>query len=152
MPESTYRISMWGKLDKQKPLKPGPRTTYLKLQTDFFKNDSSITPVGEPIYRIQPIPGSKNRDPIFNAEKWNEFFVEIESPKEAALMVITLKFETGSDEGKCDGAIYFDDFAIDGPAGGGKKPAAKTVESPVESPGGSLDTLDTAEGVSQSLK
>jgi hypothetical protein len=117
MPAGRYRVSLWGRVDKKNPLAVGERPAYLKVQIEFFKEDGA-TPAGEPEYRIQPIPGSRNRDPIFTPDKWSEFFMEITTPAEAAFLVLNLSFETGSSPGKTNGVIYFDDFSINGASGG----------------------------------
>jgi hypothetical protein len=116
MPESTYRISLWGKLDNQKQFVIGERTFFLKYEFNFYKEDGT-TLAGEPLYRIQPIPGSKNRPAIFTADKWKEYFVEIKSPSDAVFLVCNVKFENGSDAGKTNGVIFIDDFNISGTAG-----------------------------------
>ena len=37
----------------------------------------------ETFYAVQPIPGSKGRDPYFHPDKWNRFYVKLETPPDA---------------------------------------------------------------------
>ena len=131
MPEAPYRINLWGKLDKKTPFVIGERTLFLKMEVNYFMDDG-VTPAGESDYRIQPIPGSKNRPPVFTAEKWNEYFVEVKSPPGAAFMVFTLKFENGSQPGKTTGIIFIDDFSISGNPGVLQTPLARPSTPPAE--------------------
>lgn len=125
---SPYRIGLWGRVDKTNPLILGDRPAYLKLKIEFFKEDGA-TPAGEAEYKLQPIPGAKNRDPIFTADTWREFFTEIKSAGDAAFMVITVKFETSSNPGKTNGIIYFDDFSIKGLPSEVKEPKSIPVDA-----------------------
>jgi len=135
-PDSSYRIGLWGRVDKKNPLVLGDRPAYLKLQIIFFKADG-VTPVGDPEFRVQPIPGGKNRDPLFTADKWNEFYTLIQSSEESAFISVNVKFETGSNPGKTNGILYVDDFTINGPAADLKDAAGKPA-----TPAGSDGTPD----------
>ncbi|MEI8341713.1 MAG: hypothetical protein WCH43_09295 [Verrucomicrobiota bacterium] len=133
VPGSPYAFKLWGRVDKKNPLTLGDRPAYLKIQIEFFAEDGT-TPAGDPEYRIQPIPGSKNRDPIFTADKWNEFSTDITTPVDAAFMVLNLMFETGSAPGKTNGLIYFDDLSISGEFSNRKLPKPKPEETEEPAP------------------
>jgi hypothetical protein len=141
MPSSPYRVSLWGRLDKTNPLILGDRQSYLRIQIEYFAADGE-TPVGDPEYKIQPLPGSKNRDPLFTADKWNEFFMDITTPADAAFIGLSLKVETGPNPGKTNGIIYFDDFSIRGEPSPLKIPKPKPEETP--EPAQSADTTGTS--------
>jgi len=133
IPSSSYHMGLWGRVDKKNPLTLGERPVYLKIQIEFFKDDGT-TGTGEPQYRIQPLPGGKDRAPMFTADKWNEFFLDIPTPVDAAFMTLTLKFETSPTPGKANGIIYFDDFSIKGDPSPLKTPKPKPEENPDTAP------------------
>jgi len=133
IPDTPYRLNFWGRVDKKNPLTLGERPAYLKIQIEFFKEDGT-TPTGDPEYRIQSLPGSKNRDPIFTADKWNEFFLEFTPPTDATFMLVNLMFETGSNPGKTNGIIYVDDFSITGEFSGKKVPPPKPEDAEETAP------------------
>ena len=87
----------------------------VKVQIDFFKADKQ-TPAGESAYSVQPMPGSRNRPPLFTENKWGEFWTEATAPAEAAFMVVTWRWQSGGDSGSINGVIYFDDASVRGPA------------------------------------
>ena len=129
---SLYRIGIWGRLDKKNPLTLGERIAFMRVQIEFFKDDGT-TSAGDAEYRIQPIPGSKNRLSLFTVEKWNEYSTEVTTPVEADFMVVKLIFETGSTPGHTNGIIFFDDFTINGEPSPLKTPKPKMEDAPESS-------------------
>jgi hypothetical protein len=119
MPDKEYRVSIWGRLPRRKPLTIDQRLGYLKLFVEFFKADRE-TPCeeGEAItMRAQPMPGSKNRPAMFTDSKWTEYYSKIESPKDAAFMRVRWQWDSPAQEGTTSGTIFFDDATIIGEPG-----------------------------------
>ena len=107
---NTYRISMWGRIDKKRPLTLDQRRPFLQLEVTFFQADGE-TQTGEAQVRTQMIPGKLDRL-VFVPLKWSEFFATVRTPDDAALMQVTFRWETTRANGVTDGMIYFDDAAI----------------------------------------
>jgi hypothetical protein len=107
---NTYHVSIWGRIDRKRPLALDQRKPYLQLEATFFKAGAEEQ-TGDPEVRTQMIPGKQDRL-IFVSGKWNEFFGNIRTPDDAALMQITFRWQTTNDAGTTDGLIYFDDAAI----------------------------------------
>ncbi len=124
LPSHPYRVGIWGRIDKERPITLAQRTPYLKLRVDWFKEDREEQ-TGEVVWKAQPIPGSKNRKPLFVAHQWNEFFATVKSPEDAAFIKITWSWETPPQEGETDGVIYFDDATILGESGPKEDPLAE---------------------------
>lgn len=115
-PEESYRVSIWGRIDKENPLALDQRVPNLKLRVDWFLADKEEQ-VGNAEYRIQPIPGSRNRVAMFSANKWSEYFANLKSPEGAAFMRVTWTWETPAQAGETHGTAYFDDATIFGEPG-----------------------------------
>lgn len=117
--ESPYTVSIWGRLDRVRPLTLDARRPHFILQVEFFGND--LTQVGDTEYRVQMIPGGviPGLGPrlIFNSSSWNQYSTDLKSPEGAAFMKISYRFEAAVEPGVVDGAIYFDDAAVDGEKG-----------------------------------
>lgn len=126
-----YRVSLWGRIDKKRPLTLDQRRPFMQLEVIFFQADGE-TQAGDPQTRTQMIPGKLNRL-VFVSSKWSEFFGEIRTPDDAALMQVTFRWETTRDEGTTDGLIYFDDAAI-ARVIGGETLAPPTPETPEPKP------------------
>ena len=139
MQSMSYRIGLWGRVGKINPLIMGDRQTFMKIQVDFLKDDGT-TLVGDPEYRIQAIPGSKNHPLLFTADKWNEYYTEINTPVEAAFLILKLSFESGSTPGKISGIIFFDDFTIQGEPSMLKTPKPMPAETPEPDPAAPVTT------------
>ena len=107
---NTYRASIWGRIDKKRPLTLDQRRPFMQLEATFFEADGE-TEVGDPQVRTQVIPGMLDRL-VFVSSKWTEFFGFVRSPDDAALMHLTFRWETTRDEGTTDGMMYLDDAAI----------------------------------------
>ena len=119
LPAQSYRVAIWGRMPKKNPLTIDDRLAYLKLFIEFFQADGE-TPCeqGEQqAMRAQPIPGSKNRPPLFTTGKWSEYFTVLKSPADAGFMKVTWRWETPAQEGAVTGMIFFDDAVIIGEPG-----------------------------------
>jgi len=135
MPDKPYRISIWGRMDKERPITLAQRSPYLKLRIDWFKTTVETNEDGEKIedreqtgevtWKAQPIPGPKNRKPLFVAHEWNEYFANVKSPEDANFIKITWYWDTPPQEGETDGVIYFDDATIQGEPGPKEDPSAE---------------------------
>jgi hypothetical protein len=118
-PGKTYRVAIWGRLPKVNPLTIEDRLAYLKLFVEFFQADGE-TPVetGEQrAMRAQPMPGSKNRPPIFTSGKWSEYFAVLKSREDACFMKVSWFWDTPAQDGAVTGTILFDDAVILGEPG-----------------------------------
>ena len=129
MQTSNYRIGFWGRVDKKFPLILSERPAYMKLQVEFFKDDG-VTMVGDGEFKIQSLPGAKDRPPLFTPEKWTEYFFEVTTPVEAAFFVFKFSVESGSNPGKTSGIIFFDDITINGESSPLKTPKPAPEETP----------------------
>ncbi len=110
-----YHVSIWGLLDKKRPITLDQRTPALRLEVEFFQADKE-TQTGEPILRTQSIPGTPTR-PLFSSERWAEFYADVTAPDDAAYMRVTWALVSPPQEGKTDGVIFLDDANIKGPPG-----------------------------------
>jgi hypothetical protein len=124
LPSHPYRVAIWGRIDKERPITLAQRSPYLKLRVDWFKEDREEQ-TGESVWKAQPIPGPKNRKPLFVAHEWKEFFATVKSPEDAAFVKITWSWETPPQEGETDGVIYFDDATLFGESGPKDDPLAE---------------------------
>ncbi len=120
--EETYRISIWGRLDRKRPLTVINSRPLLRVEAEFYQADLE-TQVGDTAYRTHQIPGSPGRI-LFESEKWSEYFTEVKTPEDAAFMKVTFRWQATGEGGEADGLVYFDDAIVQGPAG---TPAAKEV-------------------------
>lgn len=118
--DSPYRISFWGRLDRDRPLTMDERRPHILVSVEYFAADQE-TQVGDTEFRSQMIPG--NIVPgvgvrlLFSSSKWAEYYAELKSPLEAAFMKIVIMVETPRLPGVTDGVIYIDDAAIEGERG-----------------------------------
>lgn len=119
-PGKPYHVAIWGRLNKKKPLTIDQRICYLKLLVEFYTADKE-TQTGSPVFKAQPMPDSRNRPetrpPMFSAARWSEFFVNVNSPEDAAFIKITWKWESTTEDGETTGVIYFDDASLEGEKG-----------------------------------
>jgi len=111
-----YHFAIYGRVDKDNPLTKDQRLPYLKLRIDWFMADKEEQ-TGEVEWRVQPMPGSKNRKPLFVMGKWTEYFADVVSPEGAAFAKVTWFWETTPEVGSTEGVIYFDDAVIVGEPG-----------------------------------
>lgn len=119
-PGKPYHFSIWGRVDKKNPLTIDQRIPYLKLNIEWFAADKE-TVVGDPFFRAQPLPDSRNRPaqrpPMFSSTKWGEYYMDLDSPEDAAFVKVTWKWESTTEAGTTTGVMYFDDATISGEPG-----------------------------------
>jgi hypothetical protein len=109
-PANTYRVAIWGRTDKKRPLTLDQRRPYMQVEAEFFGVDAEEQ-VGEVETRTQMIPGSLNRL-LFTSNKWGQYVTNFKTPRNAAFMKVTFRWDTGREDGETDGAIYFDDASV----------------------------------------
>lgn len=112
--QEKYRLSIWGRLDRKRPLTIDQGRPMMRVQLEYFEADQA-TQVGALDYRTQMLPGGLNRI-LFVAGQWSEYFTELKTPEGAEFVKITFYWELPEKE-PADGIIYFDDAALDGPRG-----------------------------------
>ena len=112
---SAYRVSLWGRVDRKRPLALDERQPYMTLEVQYYAADR-MTKVGEPVSGSQLIPGNAipGRTPelTFRSGKWSESFAKFPSPAGAAFLRVTWTWTTPADQGETDGRIYWDDASI----------------------------------------
>jgi hypothetical protein len=106
-PKKPYRVGMWGRMDKERPLTLDQRRPFLRMQFEFYKEDEE-TSVGETEYRVMRIPGSLKRL-LFTSSQWSRAYGIVRAPSGAALMKVSYEFEVPNEDGKTDGTLFFDD-------------------------------------------
>ncbi len=115
-----YRISAWGRLDRERPIALDERRPHLVVDVEFFAADQE-TQLGSTEYRVQMIPGSivpgMGTRLLFTAGKWNEYFTEVKSPTDSAFMKVTFNFQVPKEPGETDGILYLDSAAVQGERG-----------------------------------
>lgn len=134
-----YRVSIWGRVDRKRPLTLDQGRPYQLLEVEFYPADQASR-IGETEVRTQMIPGMPDRL-LFISSKWSEYHAEFKAPAGAEFMKVTFKWESPKREGSANGVIYFDDAAVDGVAGTGvpsldpPPPAEEPPPSPNAPPG-----------------
>jgi hypothetical protein len=106
-----YKVGMWGRTDKERPLSLDQRRPYLRIEFEFYKEDEE-TQVGDTDYRVMRIPGSLKRL-LFSSSKWTQAYGVARAPEGAALMKVSFVFNIPNDPGKTDGIIFFDDASVE---------------------------------------
>jgi hypothetical protein len=109
-----YQVGIWGRTDAKDPISADGRPAYLKVEVDFFAADANES-VGQPFLATQPLPGAKDRDPVFNSDSWNPFLATLTTPAGAVFAQITWRWETSGTDGETNGIMYFDDAMLAGP-------------------------------------
>ncbi len=144
--ESPYTVSMWGKIDRARPLTLDARRPHFRLQVEFFGSD--LAHVIDPQYRVQMIPGNvlPGIGPrlIFNSSDWRMYSTDLKSPTGAAFMKISFLFDAADEPGVVDGAIYFDDLGVEGEKG------TLTYEEAEKNAEAAAAAEDAAEGAAKS--
>ena len=124
-----YDVGIWGRMDPKAPLDPQGRMAYMKLEVDFFAKDAN-TSIGDPVYSVQPLPGSKDHDPFYKTAEWKFFHLPVTTPPGAVFAQVTWHWETEADEGETNGVMFFDDAEFSGPP----NPVPDLTPAPVEEP------------------
>ena len=112
---ASYRVSIWGRIDRKRPLALDERRPRMLLEVAFFGADGT-SQAGEPVAGDQPIPGEivPATTPVltFRTGKWKESFANVTPPDTAAFMRITWTVATPQGAGETDGIIYWDDASV----------------------------------------
>jgi hypothetical protein len=109
-PANTYRIAIWGRTDKKRPLTLDQRLLFMKVEMEFFTPDTE-SQSGDTANRTLLVPGNSKRI-FFVSNKWTEYETSVRTPRDAGWMKVTFRWETGRDKGTTDGTIYFDDASV----------------------------------------
>ena len=110
-PDQVYKVGMWGRLDKERPLTLDQRRPYMRMEFEFYQDDEE-TQVGDTDDRVVRIPGGPKRI-LFSSMKWNQAYGVVRAPKNAALMKVSFVFNVPGEAGKTDGLVYFDDASVE---------------------------------------
>ena len=110
-----YRVSLWGRIDRRKPLTLDQGRPYLQADVEFYGADQSAR-IGDIDGRTQMIPGSPKRL-LFVTHRWAEYYATFKAPEGASFMKVTFWWYPPKGEGAAKGLIYFDDAAIEGKPG-----------------------------------
>ncbi len=134
-PSSNYKISIWGRMDRKRPLALDERTPFMQIDIDFLQADQE-TSAGEGEHALVVIPGAfipgGRAQLLFVARRWNNAEAIVTTPENAAFMRVTWSWATPKNEGETDGKIYWDDAAIEETTEKPQTPAApKPSEPPV---------------------
>jgi hypothetical protein len=109
-PGQVYKVGMWGRTDKERPLTLDQRRPYLRMEFEYYQPDEE-TQVGDTDHRVTRLPGSAKRL-LFTSSRWSEAYGVVRTPKEAALMKVTFVFNVPNGPGKTDGVLFFDDAFV----------------------------------------
>jgi hypothetical protein len=140
-PGQTYRIGIYGRVDKKDPLALDGRIPWLQLRVDWFKNgvdedsgEPAIEQVGNPDTntRAEQLPGGKTRKPYFVSTEWKPMAYNFKAPDDAEFVKVTWIWQTTQQDGESQGVMYFDDAIIEGPAGPKVDPFADDPEIQAE--------------------
>jgi len=88
--KQVYKVGMWGRMDKERPLTLDQRRPYLRMEFEFYQQDEE-TQVGDTDHRVMQIPGSLKRT-LFTSTKWNQAYGIARAPEGAALMKVSYLF------------------------------------------------------------
>jgi hypothetical protein len=108
--EQVYKVGMWGRTDKERPLTLDQRRPYLRMEFEYYQQDEA-TQVKDTDNRVTLIPGSMKRL-LFTSSQWSQAYGVVRTPKDAALMKVTFVFNVPNGPGKTDGVLFFDDAFI----------------------------------------
>ena len=110
-PGQVYKVGMWGRMNKERPLTLDQRRPYMRMEFEFYQADEE-TQVGDTDDRVVRIPGSAKRI-LFSSMRWSEAYGVARAPKNAALMKVAFVFNVPSEPGTTDGMLYFDDASVE---------------------------------------
>ncbi len=132
-----YRVSIWGQIDRKRPLTLDQGRPYMLVEVEFYQADEA-TLAGEVQARTQMIPGAPDHL-LFLATKWSEYYATFQAPLDAVFMKVTFSWFSPKHEEEADGIVYFDDAAIEGVPG-----TAIPTDDPPETPEPTAPTTLTA--------
>jgi hypothetical protein len=114
-PSQNYRLAIWGRIDRKRPLALDERRPFLVLDVDFYTADGK-TKAGEPIRGFQLIPGrvvpGGPHPLLYVAKRWSESPSQLTTPAGTAFLQIKWTWQVPADPGETDGVIYFDDASL----------------------------------------
>jgi hypothetical protein len=110
-PARPYKVSMWARVDRKRPLTLDQRRPQLQIAFEFYQEDEE-TQVGDTEYRTIRIPGSRGKL-VFSSLRWTQAYGIVRAPLGASLMKVTYVWNLPREDGEADGAIYFDDASIE---------------------------------------
>jgi hypothetical protein len=110
-PGVPYKVGMWGRLDKARPLTLDQRRPYLAIEFEFYKQDEE-TQVSDTEARNMRIPGSLKKF-LFTSSQWSQAYGIARVPAGATLMKVSYVFNVPNEAGETDGTIFFDDAFFD---------------------------------------
>jgi len=110
-PGHPYKVGMWGRMDKERPLTLDQRRPFVRMEFEYYKEDEE-TQVGETDTRTMQIPGSPKRL-LFNSSQWTQAYGVVRAPAGAALMKVSYEFNVRNEPGRTDGIIFFDDAFVE---------------------------------------
>jgi hypothetical protein len=112
-PDKPYRVGIWGRMDKKQPLTLDQPLPALRLQIDFFQPDGE-TQTGDQVFRVQPMPGSRDRPPFFVSKEWREYYADMQAPEDAGYLKISWSWTSPQEPGEINGVMFFDDATLIG--------------------------------------
>jgi hypothetical protein len=115
-PERNYRISFWGRVDRDRPLALDERRPQLWLDIEYLQADGQTDAAdSEHTVHLLPgkiVPGDITR-PTFSSVRWTNAAVEIKTPPNTVSVRLTWTWMIGAGTGETDGAMYWDDATIE---------------------------------------
>ena len=127
-PGTTYEISIWGRIDRDRPVALDERRPHMWVDAEFIQQDQQ-TSAAEPRTAVILVPG--NVSPFFGPEllvtsqRWSPITTTAEAPAGAAFLRVIWSWVIGKDEGETDGIAYWDDASIKALPAPESAPAAK---------------------------
>lgn len=109
--DKPYRVGLWGRMDKKQALTLDQPLPLLRLQIDFFQADGE-TQTGDQVFRVQPMPGSRDRAAFFVSQEWREYYADMQTPDDAGFIKITWSWTSPPEPGEINGVMFFDDATL----------------------------------------
>jgi hypothetical protein len=114
-PSQPYKLSMWGRVDKQRPVALNERRPFLVVDVEYFAEDQK-TKAGEPIRGFQLLPGNVvpgGPHPLaYTSRRWSESSSQFTTPEGAAFLRVKWTWQVPTDPGETDGVLFWDDATL----------------------------------------
>jgi hypothetical protein len=150
-PSTDYRVAIWGRIDRDRPIALDERRPYIVITVDFLQADEK-TSAGDSQHAPAAIPGEVvpggSHELLFVSRRWTEMRSIVRTPDAAAFLRVTWTWTSTGDEGETDGVVYWDDASVEvssePPADAEKndKPSSTTAPSGAAKPRKPNDPLD----------